>query len=78
MPGQKSCSEHVTLAANATVTQTLSPRLKEKSKTIGLILLLLNLGSVVFFHNLIADNGMFKTGPHIKVCPTDQSFYISQ
>lgn len=65
------------LAANAAVTQTLSPRLKEKSKTIRLILLLLNFGSVVFFHNLKAYNGVFKTGPDIKVCPTGQSFYVS-
>ena len=49
-----------TLAADAAVTQTLSPRLKEKSKTIRLILLLLNFGSVVFFHNLKAYNGVFK------------------
>ena len=66
-----------TLAANAAVTQTLSPRLKEKSKTIRLILLLLNFGSVVFFRNLKAYNGVLKTGPHIKVCPTGQSFYMS-
>lgn len=76
MPVQKSCSEHVTLAANEAVTQTLSPWLKEKSKTIQ-YLLLLNFGSVVFFHNLKAYNGVFKTGPDVKVCPTGQSFYMS-
>lgn len=76
MPVQKSCSEHVTLAANEAVTQTLSPRLKEKSKTIQ-YLLLLNFSSVVFFHNLKAYNGVFKTGPDVKVCPTGQSFYMS-